>query len=369
MHSRARAVAFLAASFMGSLLAVIVLQYQEALNTAEPLVVPTSHQLRSPPYEGWLSELGLERVHANRGAMNEARMLYERVPVLCLIHARSAQQTRSVLNTWSRRCNRVVFFGSLLDPYVPIEQVPRSAPDAKVACTVFRRVLKKYGGTFRWLLLADDETFAVVENLRFYVAPLNSSDVHYYGHAVRDTAGAFYNTLQAGVVLSEGAVRALRVDDRPCAAGDGGSTTGQLDRHIGRLLRQGRAERFEPAVDTRDPLLRARFSVFNVEKMLVPGSIPYTDPYWRSSLFLSPQGGRCCSMRAVTFHGANPVEMYLYEYLVYGLHIRGTSYAASPTRSPASRNVPMELTSLLKGRAFIRPQGIGILPNDKTFSA
>lgn len=367
MQGRARAVAFLVASFIGSLLAVIVLQYQEALDTKDPEVAATSHELRSPAYKSWLSELGLERVRADSGSTNEARLLYERVPVLCLVHARSEQQTRSVLNTWSRRCNHVVFFGSLLDPYVPIEQVPRSASDAQVACTVFRRVLKKYGGTFSWLLLVDDETFAVVENLRFYVASLNASEVYYLGHPVRDTAGAFYNTLQAGIALSEGAVRALRVDPA-CAAGAGGrATSGQLDRHIGQLLRP----RSVPPVDSRDPLRRGRFNPFNAEKMLVPGSIPYTDPYWRSSLFLSPQGGRCCSRRAITFHGTNPVEMYLYEYLVYGLHTHpgGTSYAVPPTRSPPSRNVPMELTNLLKGRAFIRPQGIGIPPADKLFSA
>lgn len=326
MHGLLRVASFLVASVSGSLLAVIVLQYREILEGSErtpPALLP-----RSASYEKWLSDQGLERAFS--GDVSEARLLYERVPVLCLVHATSAQQARSVLNTWSRRCNRVVFFGTLSDPHVPVERVSGDA------CALFTRVLAKHDD-FRWLLLVDDETFAVVENLRFYAAPLNSSQVHYLGHPVR--RGGFYNALAAGVALSEGAVRALRRHRcRPA----------ELQRMVAAAL-----PRVQP-VDTRDTLRRGRFNLFSVEEMLVPGSVAYG--HRRSSIFLSPEGGRCCSRHAITFHGVNPVDMFLLEYLVYGLHI-GTRGGPSPTSSPPA-NAPMELSSLLRGKAFVKPYGI-----------
>lgn len=70
----------------------------------------------------------------------------------------------------------------------------------------------------------------------------------------------------------------------------------------------------------------------------------------------SLQGGHCCSRHAITFHGVNPVDMFLLEYLVYGLHV-GPGGGLSPTSSPPA-NAPMELASLLRGKAFVKPYGI-----------
>lgn len=334
MHGLVRVAAFLVASVSGSLLAVIVLQYREILESSERTPPAASYApLRMATYQSWLSDLGLER--AGSGAASEARLLYERVPVLCLVHATSAQQARSVLNTWSRRCNRAVFFGSLSDPHVPVERVSGNA------CALFTRVLAKHKGSFRWLLLVDDEAFAVVENLRFYVAPLNSSDVHYLGYPVR-WGSTFYNAMAAGVALSEGAVRALAC--RAAASPD------ELERTVAAALPR------VPPVDTRDLLRRGRFNPFGVEEMLVPGSVAYGHPHRRSSLFRSPEGGHCCSQHAITFHGVNPADMFLLEYLVYGLHV-GPGGGLSPTSSPPA-NAPMELASLLRGKAFVKPYGI-----------
>ena len=36
----------------------------------------------------------------------------------------------------------------------------------------------------QWVLVAGDNTFVLVENLRYFVAPLNPSRSHYLGHAM-----------------------------------------------------------------------------------------------------------------------------------------------------------------------------------------
>ena len=55
----------------------------------------------------------------------------------------------------------------------------------------------------QWILVAAEETFAIPENLRFYVAAKNSSDFHYLGHAMKFW-NVIYNWADAGYVLSKG---------------------------------------------------------------------------------------------------------------------------------------------------------------------
>ncbi|CAN7992654.1 unnamed protein product [Ixodes hexagonus] len=367
MRAVTRVLAFLLASISGVFIALMTLQYDELLSDQSARTTPVSYELRTPSYASWLSELGVQRDYGSDAtssggadSTSEAELLYRRVPVLCLVQAKSRQQVRSVYNNWGRHCNRLVFFGSIQDPYVPIHQVPLSVADAQVTCLVLRHALRKYGSEFTWVLLVDDETFAIVENLRFYVAPLNSSAIYYLGHPVQETSGSFYNSMTGGIVLSEGAVRSLlSTMGRRCDRL--GKTSVAMDRYIGKLLHRsaGGGGALLP-VDTRDPLSRGRFNPFSVEKMLVPGSISYFNSYWRTSLFLSQEGGHCCSRRAVTFHGINPVEMFLFEYLTYRLQppVKPGVVKQPPTNAPPN-GAPMELSSVLSGKAFIKPFGIG----------
>ena len=54
--------------------------------------------------------------------------------------------------------------------------------------------------------------------------------------------------------------------------------------------------------------------------MLIPGAISMFDRYWRDSLYLSPDGPKCCSNHAVTFHGLMSLsKMHQLEYLFYHL--------------------------------------------------
>ncbi|KAM7287643.1 uncharacterized protein ISCGN_031334 [Ixodes scapularis] len=167
---------------------LMTLQYDALLSDQSARTTPVSYELRTPSYASWLSELGIQRdcspdaSASSADSVSEAEFLYRQVPVLCLVQAKTRQQVRAVYNNWGRHCNRLVFFGSIQDPYVPVHQIPLSVADAQVTCLVLRHVLHKYGGEFSWVLLVDDETFAIVENLRFYVAPLNSSAVYYLGH-------------------------------------------------------------------------------------------------------------------------------------------------------------------------------------------
>ena len=71
---------------------------------------------------------------------------------------------------------------------------------------------------------------------------------------------------------------------------------------------------------TRDHRGRGRFNGYTFKKMLIPGAISMFDRYWRDSLYLSPDGPKCCSGHAVTFHGIlSHSKMYQLEYLFHRL--------------------------------------------------
>lgn len=348
-------VVFILASFSGIFVAFLTLQSTTLDRSSLVHRTPVSN-LPAKSYDKWLHESGFERSTRADGSFreSEARFLFMKVPVVCVIYVQSRQQVRSVSSTWTRHCNHVAYFGNFKDEYVPIHQIPGTATGPDVACDVLRFVCKRFAGRFKWILLADDQTYAIVENLRSYVAPLNASGIYYLGHPMQDSDG-FYNMLNAGIVLSEGSVMLLRrLMGKSCSKLE--KTTMPLDRFLGILLRKG--DGTVRAIDTRDVRNRGRFNPFSVEDMLIPGSISYFNSYWRSSLFLSPEGRGCCSTRAVTFHRVNPVEMFLLEYLVYHLRIGNTGGEhAAPTGVPP-QEIPLDLRSLMNGKAFVKPFGI-----------
>lgn len=87
--------------------------------------------------------------------------------------------------------------------------------------------------SYNWVLIVNDNTFAMLENLRLFVAPLNSSRNYYLGHAVQFW-NRNYNAGQAGYVLSRGSLKELQnnLGNKSCLA----ETTylNQEDFYIGR---------------------------------------------------------------------------------------------------------------------------------------
>ena len=76
-----------------------------------------------------------------------------------------------------------------------------------VLCDSLRHVLET-DESFDWILVTTEDTFALPENLRYYVAPFNASQPFYLGHAMTFW-NIVYNWGDAGYALSKGAVDQL----------------------------------------------------------------------------------------------------------------------------------------------------------------
>lgn len=280
-------------------------------------------------YELWLAARGMESVPVDpdvgrynmsaevKSEVNEAEFLKRKVHVTCLLFPETVKGAKAVKETWGGHCNELRFYShKLSNDTHGVEKIAVKSSFA-LLCSALHKIRDSMPKNLQWVLVATDDTFVLVENLRHFVAPKSPSRSHYLGHAMTFWAQV-YNWGDAGYVLSRRAVDRLLDEKFPTlqSCGDGGRFWKNGDWHLGKHL----ATLDIRPVDTRDHRGRGRFNGYTFKKMLIPGAISMFDRYWRDSLYLSPDGPKCCSNHAVTFHGIlSHSKMYQLEYLFHRL--------------------------------------------------
>lgn len=286
---------FFCACISGILFALVWRKYEQTVQFSM-IHNHYASSLRESDYNFWLQKRNLTRrtvpeeilrYSENDVQFNtESRYLFNNTPVLCLIFVNSHLGAEAVKQTWAKHCNIAVYFGRFVDDKIPVIKIPPVA-SFEGFCFAFIHVFLKYTGKYKWIFIADDYTYASVENLRYYVAPLNESMPYYLGHPVKDFSN-LYNAGSAGIVLSYGSVlliHSVYKNSNECTARRPPSW--YFDQAIGKLLQTFNVH----PVDTRDSYLRGRFNPFSVETMLIPGSISVFSSYWRTSVFLVEEVG------------------------------------------------------------------------------
>eukprot|EP00092_Neocalanus_flemingeri_P018564 GFUD01020101.1.p1 GENE.GFUD01020101.1~~GFUD01020101.1.p1 ORF type:complete len:409 (-),score=83.53 GFUD01020101.1:296-1522(-) len=281
----------------------------------------------------------------------EAFYLYSNVVVFCMVFPTNADSALTIRNTWGKHCNKIFFFNQKdNDSIVPVVRVPaKSAFD--LLCKSVHQIVAT-GEVFDWLLVTTEDTFALPENLRYYVAPLNSSQPHYLGHAMKFWS-QIYNWGHAGYTLSRGAVNLLLGKfDTEAKCETGGRYWKNGDWYLGKHM----ASMGVKVKDTRDHMGKGRFNGYSFKKLLFPGAVSIFERYWKDSLFLSKDGPKCCSNYAVTFHGIlSKSKMYQLEYLFY--HLRTFPYGGTigNTAPPPPPDTPyLTLEEKMKNEALDR---------------
>ncbi|XP_033111101.1 glycoprotein-N-acetylgalactosamine 3-beta-galactosyltransferase 1-like isoform X2 [Anneissia japonica] len=269
-----------------------------------------------------------------------AKELYNKVRILCWIMT-SPQTLESkasnVKETWAKRCNVALFISSEHNadfPTVKIETKEGREYLWQKTRGAFQYIYDNYLDEADWFLKGDDDTFIIVENLRYFLSDKNTNDPLYYGRKFKPYVNQGYMSGGAGYVLSKEAVRRLVEDAfkssskcRPATA-----VGGAEDVDIGRCLQAVGVV----AGDSRDELGQDRFHPFVPEHHLIPGSVQKGFWYWKYIFYPSTEGLDCCSDYSISFHYISPQSMYLMEYLVYHMKPFGVGYYTCPAQQKGS---------------------------------
>ncbi|XP_050418240.1 glycoprotein-N-acetylgalactosamine 3-beta-galactosyltransferase 1-A isoform X1 [Patella vulgata] len=243
-----------------------------------------------------------------------AKILEEKVRVLCWVLTQPKHlenKTIHVKTTWGKRCNVLLFFSSVPNQTFPT--IGLGVPEGRKylvqkTMKAFRYVYENHFYDADWFLKADDDTFVIVENLRYFLMDQNATNPVYFGQHFHKYSDKGYNSGGAGYVLSKEALRRLVVDGpeaNDCVV------RGAEDVRMGDCL----AEIGVRVGNTADALGRSRFHAIIPEHVILGQFMAWYEN------FTSAKGGmESLSHYAITFHYVDPMAMQEMEYFIY--HIR-----------------------------------------------
>lgn len=254
--------------------------------------------------------------------------LAQQVRVLCWVMTgpnNHQSKAKHVKNTWGKRCNVLLFMSSENDSSLPAIALPvkegRNNLWAKTK-EAFKHVYNHYFDQADWFLKADDDTYVVLENLRYMLMNHAPSEPIYYGCRFKPYVKQGYMSGGAGYVLSKEALKRfveVGIHNKSICRQD---ADGSEDVEMGKCMEGVHVD----AGDSRDALGRGRFFPFVPEHHLIPGHVSKDFWYWKYIYYESKEGMDCCSDNAVSFHYVSPNQMYVLEYLIYHLRPYGISY-------------------------------------------
>ena len=247
---------------------------------------------------------------------NEADRLYKNVRVLIWVMTSPKNletKARTIKNTWGKRPNKIIFFSSETNTSFPTIGLNTSEGRAHLTAKTmqgFRYVYKHHINDVDWFMKADDDTYVIVENLRYFLSEQNSSNPEYSGHLFKPIVKQGYNSGGAGYVLSKEALLRLATNgSNPDTCRQDG---GDEDVEFGKCMEKLGVK----TVNTTDRLGRSRFHGFEPIRFI-------SGNYWPAYGSYDSNGARSgidsVSDYAITFHYIQPHDMLMLEYMIYHL--------------------------------------------------
>lgn len=267
-----------------------------------------------------------------------ADQLRREIRILCVVTTQPGNHFKKavhVKSTWGQRCTTLLFMSTQEEPLLPTVKLTGKEDRAHLwgkTKQAMQHVYQNYQGQYDWVYKADDDTYAVMENLRYLLHYHNNSEPLYFGCEMKyQKNDQLYMSGGAGYVLSKEALRRFIEEGLSNASLCQPGNVGDEDVEMGRCLTNV-GVRFG---DTFDREGRYLFTPVYVNQMLIPGVMDEVNWYMQMMQKPSLQGLRCCSDNLISTHYVLPHQLYLLEYLIYHVTPFGRAYV--PTL-PTARN-------------------------------
>ncbi|EDW39987.1 GL15448 [Drosophila persimilis] len=262
--------------------------------------------------------------HIEAKAINDtlARRLSQSVRVLCLVltwPTNHLSGAKTISETWGRHCNRVVFYSSsphVGSPGVGVDIVGLNISDSYdflwgKTKAAFRHAYRHYRHEADWFFKADDDTYAIIENMRYMLSSYSPDTPIHFGCNFQ-LGKVTYMSGGAGYVLSRKALQMFitrGIGKSMCRAEGEGTEDYQMGICMNTLnVTDG---------DSRDHYNRHRFFPIGLEYFLIPGRADFIDWLKKFQIHTFQKGINCCSTYSITMHKVSPYEMHFLEAILY----------------------------------------------------
>lgn len=136
----------------------------------------------------------------------ESSFLFKEVSILCAMKINKNKNAIAANNTWLGHCNEKLFYDS---PHKSVRSANNSVTSSwHLLCNTILHIHQNYKNKVKYVILINDDTFVIPENLRKILAGFKSDFYVYMGHAI-SFWGVTYNVAQSGIVLGMNVIERL----------------------------------------------------------------------------------------------------------------------------------------------------------------
>ena len=200
-----------------------------------------------------------------------ARKLGQQIRVLCWIMTSPQNLEKKAIHvkkTWGKRCTKLIFFSSVTNDSFPTIGLNISEGREHLTAKTmrgFRYVYDHFFDEADWFMKADDDTYFIMENLRYFLTSQNTNEPVYFGHHFKTIVKQGYYSGGAGYILSREALQRLATtgENPKFCRQDGGAEDAELGKCMQRLGVR--------TVNSTDAMGRSRFHCFDLETHLFGG--------------------------------------------------------------------------------------------------
>ncbi|KAL3887670.1 hypothetical protein ACJMK2_000065 [Sinanodonta woodiana] len=262
---------------------------------------------------------------------------YQNVTIFCWILSMTSNlkdKAAAVNSTWAPRCNKYVFVISAepgvtsasnnqeTSGYVQNDILYINSPEGylnlvKKVKKVIQYLYEKELHNFDWFLKADDDSYFIIENLRYLLSKHDPSKGLYLGYALEPevySKSVLYMSGGAGYVFSREGIRLMV--EKGYNVGACKESTDFEDLEIGKCAKIAGVT----AVNTTDKFDRETFHPDHLKDFL-PGPPQDWLKYYAKN---KPKGGPdCCSQYSISFHRMSYQDILIFDHLLYKTNVYG----------------------------------------------